>query len=406
MKKKHKIVIVGGGFAGISTALELCKKQRADIEITLISNRDHFEYHAALYRLVTGHSAEEVAVPLKTIFQGKKINLVKDKIVNVSPKNKTIEGLKTSYTYDHLVLAVGSEPSYFSIPGLKTHAFTLYSMKDALELNRHIHDMIKAAADDEDEAVEDAHFVIIGGGATGVELAGEMAVFTKQLCNKHGLDPSFVTIDIIEARSRVLSNFKKEFSDKVHARLRELGVNIFLNRKIVKNSKGELHLKTMDIKSKTIIWTAGLKAHSFYKKLNCFDCDERGRVCVTNELKAIGCSDIYIAGDAAKTLYGGLAPIALWHGEYVATNIIGSIDNNPMPSFRERTANSSIPVGPGWAATAIDSVYYYGTFGWFLRRYIDFRFFNKILPFSKAITAFSKAGVFEDTRGINLNEIA
>lgn len=405
MKQKHTVLIVGGGFAGISTALELCKRNRDDIEIILISNRDHFEYHATLYRLVTGHSAEEVIIPLESIFKNKPVTVIKDKITKVDPKKNTVKGKKKTYSYNSLVLAIGSEPAYYSIPGLKTNAYTLYSVKDALKLNTHIHDVIKQAADDEDEAVEDAHFVIIGGGATGVELAGEMAHFTRTLAKKYGLDPSYITIDIIEAKNRVLSVFPPQFSEKVQNRLRDLDINIFLNQKVLKNKKGELEMKNMDIRSKTIVWTAGMKAHSLYKDLGCFDCDAKGRVCVTEELLAAGCNNVYVAGDAAKTLYGGLAPIALWHGEYVAKNILNKLDHKKSAPYKERLADSAIPVGQGWAAVAIDGAYYYGMFGWFLRRYVDFRFFNKILSASDALTAFSKAGVFEDSRNLKIDEL-
>jgi NADH dehydrogenase len=405
MKQKHKVLIVGGGFAGISTALELCKKKRQDIEITLISNRAHFEYHATLYRLVTGYSADEVVIPLKTIFKNKPVTIIKDKIKNIDQKKNTVKGAKKTYSYDYLILAIGSEPAYYSIPGLKTHAFTLYSVKDALKLNAHVQEMIKQAADDEDEAVEDAHFVIIGGGATGVELAGELAIYTRRLCKKYNLDYSYITIDLIEAQNRVLSHFPKAFSEKVQNRLRDLDVNLFLNQKVVKNKNAELELKNMDIRSKTIIWTAGMKAHSLYKKIGCFDCDERGRVCVNEELRANGCSNIFIAGDAAKTLYSGLAPIALWHGEYIAKAIARKIDNKPQKMYTEKPANSAIPVGRGWAAVAIDNAYYYGAFGWFLRRFVDFRFFNHILPFSEARVAFKKGNVLEDTKNLTIDEL-
>lgn len=405
MKKKHSILIVGGGFAGISTALELCKMNRNDLDITLISNRDHFEYHATLYRLVSGRSADEVAIPLKTLFENKPVTIIKDRVTRINRTKNVVLGVSKSYHYDSLIVAIGSEPAYYSIPGLKTHAFTLYKMKDALKLNRHIQEMIQLAADDEDEAVEDAHFVIIGGGATGVELAGEMALYTRKLCKEYELDPSYVTIDLIEANHRVLSQFPPRFSKKVQNRLRDLDVNVFLNQKVLKNKKGELELKNMDIRSKTIIWTAGMKTHSLYKKFKVFDCDERGKVAVTEELKAVGCSNIYIAGDAAKTLHCGLAPIALWHGEYIARNIIQNLDGKKTKPYKEKGANSAIPVGMGWAAVAIDNIYYYGAFGWFLRRYVDYRFFNKILPFSKALIAFKKAHVFEDTRDITLDEL-
>ena len=174
--EQTRIVIIGGGFAGIAAALALQKKHLPNIKITLISDKPHFEYHAALYRLVSGSSPLEVCIPLREIFFNKEVEIIEDKINAIDKSAQFAIGVSGShYRYDYLILALGSETNYFGIPGLKEFSYGMKSITEALRLKQHIVETLLTCKIDFTNKVEqicDANFVVIGAGATGVEMAG------------------------------------------------------------------------------------------------------------------------------------------------------------------------------------------------------------------------------------------
>src|SRR3989344_5938636 len=168
-----KILIIGGGFGGVRTALDLDKRKIPNASIALVSDRPHFEYHPALYRVVTGRSPLEVCIPLRDVFEGKEVAVAQDRIVGIDLAGKTVEGFSgTYYKYDFLVLALGSETEYFDIPGLPELSFGFKSINEALRLKRHLQELFEGMAkEDHGDKVKSASFIVIGGGASGVELA-------------------------------------------------------------------------------------------------------------------------------------------------------------------------------------------------------------------------------------------
>ena len=385
-----KIIIVGGGFGGVRCALDLAKKKLPNIKIVLISDRSHFEYHAALYRVVTGHSPLEVCIPLRDIFDGSDVEIIEDSISGVELEERQLRGRSGSrYSYDFLVLALGSETAYFNIPGLKELSFGFKSIHEALILKRHLHELFTACEQaTAEEKVCAAHIVIVGGGASGTELAGDLAVYTRKLAKKHRLKPSLVTIDLIEAAPRLLPALPEDISTRVKKRLHNLGVNIFLNRVVVEEEVEKVYLKDMEMKTKTVIWTAGAKPNHLYSKIKGLLLDKKNRVIVDAFLQAKGINNVFILGDAAATLYAGMAQTAIRNASFVAETIIKKSHGRPVEVYKTKKPFYAIPVGPGWAAAAIGNHQFYGRLGWWLRRLADFRFFLSVLPFKKALLAF------------------
>jgi len=386
-----KILIVGGGFGGISVALNLKKKKIPNSKIILLSDKPHFEYHAALYRVVTGKSPLEVCIPLREIFNDKGVEIIEDEVIEIDIKNKRVKGKSESfYNFDFLILALGSTTSYFDIPGLKEFSFGFKSINEALKLKRHIHNLFEETKTKEaDEKIKSLNFIIVGGGASGVELAGELAAYLKNLSLKHKIDYSNITIDLIEAAPRILPQMPEDFSLKVAKRLRYLGVNIFINRKVIKEDIDEIYLKDIELKTKTVIWTAGVVTHPLYLKDQLFLLDSKKKVITDELLQAKGMKDIFIIGDAASTPYSGMAQTAVYDGKFVADVIEAKIKNKKMPDYNPKPPSYAIPVGPNWAAVMIKKkIKIYGLIGWLIRRLADLRFFLYILPFKKAILAF------------------
>lgn len=394
-----KIVIAGGGFGGVRCALDLARKQLPDTKIVLLSDRPHFEYHAALYRVVTGRSPLEVCIPLADIFEGSDVDIVIDAVVAVNLEDKRIEGQSGShYAYDFLALAIGSETVYFDIPGLKELSYGFKSINAALRLKRHLHEIFSMSQKlPLEERVMIAHIVVIGGGASGTELAGELARYTKKLSRMHEIPSSLVTIDLVEGGPRLLPLLPEDVSLRIHERLHALGVNVFLNRAVVKEEVEKVYLKDMEMKSKTVIWTAGVKPHKLYQTIEGLAFDKKGAVLVDHFLQAQGFENVFILGDAAATPYSGMAQTAIGDGRFVADAIAASLQGKGRTLYNEKKPAYAVPVGPGWAAVLWGRWRFYGHTGWIIRRFVDFRFFLSILPFSKALVVFRSGKRLSET---------
>lgn len=391
-RDQKRVLIVGGGFGGMTAALFFKKHRFPELKITLVSDKVHFEYQPALYRVVAGRSPAGACIPLREIFGGKDIELVADTIINIDVAGRQAHGSSGGrYQFDYLLLAVGSETAYFDIPGLKEFSFGFKSIQEALRLKNHLHQSFKACAlapDDKDDDLCRAHLVVVGAGASGVEIAGELASYMQELAREHGVDPSLVTIDLIEAAPRILPMLTESVSRRVEARLRALGINIFTNRALLKEDVESIQLKGMDIKSDTIIWTAGIRPHTLYQKVKAFSFDKKGRVLVDDYLRARGLPNIFVAGDGASTEHSGMAQTALGEGRMAAENILRAIRSEQMEKYRPRKPYYSLPIGPYWAATIMGPITFYGKIGWLLRQAADLRFFLSILPFSRAWDVF------------------
>lgn len=398
----RKIVIVGGGFGGIRAALDLASEKLHDTKIILISDKKHFEYSPALYRVVSGRSPLGVCMMLQEIFERKDVEVLTDTLTHVDLKEKTIEGSSgSSYSFDSLVLALGSETTYFDIPGLQELSFGFKSINDALRLKQHLHYLFEAYKKaGTQEAVKAAHIIVVGGGATGVELASELAHYTRALAKKHALAPSLITIDLIEAASRLAPHLPPDMSQVIHGRLHGLGINVFLNRTVIKKETEEVFLKDMEMKTKTVIWAAGVKPHHLYREIAGLTLDEKGRVLVDAHLRAQGLSNIFIVGDAASTLYAGMAQSAIHGGRFVARMIARIMRGEKLIPYIPQKPAHAIPLGPGWAAALVGPIRLYGKAGWLVRNAADFRFFLSVMPTSKALHMYQSGRTICESCGV------
>lgn len=383
-------MIVGGGFAGIRCALDLKRQLGAKIRIILISDRPHFEYHAALYRVVTGRSPMEVCIPLEEIFANTRIQFIQDTVTGADTLTKTVQGSSGSvYRYDYLVLAPGSETTYFNTAGLKELSFGFKSIDEALKLKNHLHDIfsscVRTSAEDKECT---AHIVVVGGGASGTELAGELAVYMKKLARQHKLDPTVVRVDLIHSGDRLVESLPEAVSHQIEQHLKQLGVHIMLNQRLMREEVEHAYLKDMELKTKTVVWTAGVAPHHLLKNIGGLTTDKKGRVLVDEHLQAHGVLNVFVLGDSAATPKTGMAQTAVHDGSFAAQVIADRIQRRPTPTYREPKIIYSIPAGPGWAATVSGSKNYFGTIGWWYRRYLDWKFFRSILPWRKAVDVF------------------
>jgi len=309
-----KVTIVGGGFGGVKTALELAKNKKN--EITLITDKPDFQYYPALYSAATGHSHLESWVPLGKIFAGIANVIVKlDAIEKIDTKKKTLTAKSgTTYTYETCVLALGSVTTYFGIKGLDQYAHGIKSAAEIDSLKRCIY------VDIVEKHTMDKHYVIVGAGPTGVELAAALGSYLNRLAKHYKVEDPTAQIDLIEAAPRVLPKMNEKASAVVLKRLEKLGVVVQTGRTVESQEEDSLIVSGQPIESHTVIWTSGVANHPFYKaNEDEFEFAKNGRIVVDDHMLAA--DDVYVIGDNAATPFTGLAQTALHDALFVSANL-------------------------------------------------------------------------------------
>ncbi len=385
-----RVIVVGGGFAGIETARKVAFRVGRSVQVTLISNKSYFEYYPGLYRVVTGSSPIEVAIPLEEMLPSN-VEILVDTVISVDVNTKKVVCQNTGeYTAEYLVLALGSETTYFDVPGLDTLSFGFKSIKEANRLKQHITDLFKTHQHpSQNELISHFHVVVVGGGPSGVEVAGDLAIFLRKIAKLTDVDPSFITVDLIESNSRVVPQLPPDASEKILAQLRKLGVNIFLNRRLEREEVEHVFMKDMSLKANTVIWTAGTRLNRLYSQIEGLEFSENKRVQVDDYLQAHGFKNVYVVGDAANTKYSGLAQTAMYDGAFVSSQIVGQIKGRSQRKiYSPKKVAFCIPVGNNWGVFVYGPIKIYGMLGYFIRHAIDFMYFAGIVAPLKFFSLF------------------
>jgi NADH dehydrogenase len=233
------------------------------------------------------------------------------------------------------------------------------------------------------ECVVGLHFVVVGAGPNGVDLAGELATLTKDLCRKKNFPESAVTIDIIEGASGVLPMMPKTVQDIATKRLRKLGVNVLCNRQLQKQGNWTITLADMTLGAKTLIWTAGTTGNELVTKIPNIVLQKKNKVTVNGNLEIDQYTDCFVAGDIADTQFSGLAQTAIHNGNYIAQVIHNRLRGKETTAYVPKPVAYNIGVGHGWSITKVGNVVISGKLSSMLRKIIDLKYFVSILPFSK-----------------------
>lgn len=388
-EKRPKIIVVGAGFVGISCILRLVKLL-PQAEIILINNKAYFEYYPALYRVVTGSSPLQACIQLTDIFDRyPQVKIIEDTIVRLDPSLRTVASATTTYQGDYVVVGVGSENTYFNVEGAAEFSFNFKSIRQALRLKKRVHELFTISKNvSPEEKLLNLRFLIVGGGPSGVELAGELIGYAKKIAREHSIDESFITVDLVEASPRVLAAMSPDVSERAAERLRNLGVNVYTNRILVRGESWTVILKDMQIGTRTVVWAAGVKNNVLFEKNTCFEYDGKSRVVVDEYLQAKGRTNFFVGGDNARTEYSGLAQTAIYDGKFIADTIVRKIKQKNLEKYVPHKVSFDIPIGPGWAILVHRGVKLYGFFAWWMRHLIDLQFYLSFLPFHKAMRAF------------------
>lgn len=387
---KKRLVIVGGGFGGIKTALALANEKR--LTVTLVSDKDYFVYYPALYATATGGSHLQSIVPLARVFtQHPGVVLVHDEMVGIDAVRKHIT-LKSGahIDYDIAVLALGVVTSYFGLEGLREYSYGIKSYDDVLRFKRHLHDELM------NERQPDRHYIVVGAGPTGVELSAAMASYLELIKTRHHIvSRRRIHVSLVEAAPRVLPRMSERASALVHARLKKLGVHVRTNQKVESQDDDSIIISGHDILSKTVVWTSGVTNHPFYHDhADLFAREPNGRVSVNEYLEAR--PDIFVIGDNAATPYTGLAQTALHDALFVAKVIKAGLRGKAKPVYRAVAPPVVIPVGRHWAIFEWHGLRVRGFVASLIRRAADAIGYHDVLPLGQALGAWRAEYITEE----------
>ncbi|HKR81951.1 MAG TPA: FAD-dependent oxidoreductase [Candidatus Saccharimonadales bacterium] len=371
---KTRVLIVGGGFGGVKAALELSKHH--EFEVTLLSDNPNFSYHPTLFHTATGGSKTQSSIPLKNIFEGKDVLLVHGRAATLDRHKKHIKTADGhTYAYDKLVLALGSVTNYFGIKGLAEYSYGTKSLEEVEELKAHLHQQLS------DKHKPDLHYIVVGGGPTGIELAAALPAYLRKIMKAHRVHGRRTHIDLVEAAPRLVPRMPADMSYAIARRLKRLGVRLYIGKTVQGETADSLMVDGKPIQSHTVIWTAGMTNHPFFKD-NQFALTPKGKVVVDHYLQAE--KNIYVIGDNADTLYSGMAQTALHDAKFVAENLLQSSHGQKQHTYKPKKPIYVTPVGPRWAAVLWGNVQIYGWVGWMLRSFADLAGYHDLEPWWKA----------------------
>lgn len=359
------VVIIGAGYGGIEAALELHRKtrKRNDIEITII---DKNGYHTLLTELheVAGNrvTPDGLMLSLERIFEYTKVKVVRDRIEEIDFKNQALKSKTASYGYDYLVLATGSEPTYFGIPGLKEHALTIWSIEDAVKIRSHILAVFKKAsvAKDPEKRKRLLTIVVGGGGFTGIETVGELVQWADELCTEYEIDRKEVNLVVVEALDKILPNLSDNLIKKATRFLEKKGVRVLTSSPITEVTEGSITLKSGEkIETDTIIWTGGVQCNSFAANLG-LTTSKRGRIEVNRYMQTKDYPNVYAIGDNCyyqedgnKPPMPALVESALQSGKCAARNILADIDGKEKKPMKLNLHGVMVSVGSRYAVAKV-----------------------------------------------------
>lgn len=373
-KQLKHVLIVGGGFGGVKSAIELSK--HPEFKVTLLSDRDNFDYHPSLYHTATGGSAEVSSIPLVDILKNTSVEIIKGEATKLDRGSKKL-GLKNGQliAYDVLILSLGMVTNYFGIKGMKEYSYGIKNIAEAEELKRHLHKQLI------DDLKPDLNYIIIGGGPTGVELAGALPAYMNQIIKKHGLPKRRVHIDLVEAMPRLMPRMPKSSSRIYARRLRALGVKLYLGTPVQAETANALLMHGKYVRSHTVIWTAGLANHPFFSH-NGFQIEHNGKVQVDKLLQAW--PGIFVIGDNANTPYSGMAQTALYDARFVIENLVRHQKGQQPYAYKAKKPVYITPVGRRWAGVYWGRVSIFGWVGWLLRSAADWVGYKDFEPWWEA----------------------
>jgi len=351
---KH-VVILGGGFGGLSAASKLIDMVGDQLHITLVDQHNYHLFTPMLYQVATcGVVPYDVAIPLRSFTGSRGIIFRRATVQGVDFEKRAVETDTGTITYDYLIIALGSTANYFGNESAREHTLPLKSLEGGLAVRNHVIDCLEQAAQitDKEEQKKLLTFVVIGGGATGVETAGALADAVCHLIPRRypSLNTNDSRVIVIEAASKLLGHMKDEMAQLALRELQKAGVDVWLNTKAKNVSNGNIETEGgRSLSAATVLWATGIRASDVVSELK-LDHGKGGSVSVNEFLQITKYPEVFAIGDNAAAQSGdksvpALAAAATQEGHTAATNIVSQLQDKNLTRFQYKDLGSVVSVG-------------------------------------------------------------
>jgi len=369
-----RVVIVGAGFGGLAAAKALSGR---DFDVTIIDQHNYHLFQPLLYQVATaGLSPADIASPIRAIVSSApNLNVVLGKVSGVDTVRREVIAEGRHIPFDYLILATGAQHAYFGNDEWAANAPGLKTIDDATYIRRRILLAFEKAETESDpqERARLLNFIVVGGGPTGVEMAGAIAELANRALAKdfRSIDPRCARIILVEAAPRLLTPFDPSLSEEAKRSLEQLGVEVKLNSAVTALDCDGVSIGQERIAARTVIWGAGVMASPAARWLN-VEADRAGRVKVAPDLSAPGHPDIFVIGDTAAAMgtdgkpLPGVAPVAKQQGQYVAALLISREEGRSVPAFRYRDFGALATIGRKRAVVQMGRLKLKGFIAWLL----------------------------------------
>jgi NADH dehydrogenase len=369
--KRPRVVVIGGGFGGLWAVRAFA---RADVDVILVDRRNHHLFQPLLYQVATAAlAAPDIAAPLRQILRPQKnVTVLRDEVRSVDPATRTVETATGRIEYDFLIVASGASHSYFGheewanvAPGLKT-------LQDALVMRKRILAAFEHAElePDAQKRAEWLRFAIVGGGPTGVELAGSVVEIARHTLRGEfrRIVPESAEVHLIEAGPRLLASMREESSESARRQLEALGVRVHTGMAVTGIDAGGVDFGGQRLACRTVLWAAGVEASSLGASMT-GERDRQGRIPVSADLTMPGHPEVYVVGDLARVVQGtgtvpGVAAAAKQMGSYAARAILARLAGREPAPFRYRDYGTLATIGRKAAVVDVDGVRMSGRVAW------------------------------------------
>ena len=370
-----RVVVVGGGFAGLYLAKSLADQP---VTVTLIDRNNHHLFQPMLYQVATAAlSPSDIASPIRSILRrAANVEVLLGDAVRVDPAARLVHlGDGSSVAYDFLALAPGARHAYFGRPEWEGLAPGLKTLEDALEIRRRVLMAFERAEREADPVARQRHltFVVIGGGPTGVELAGALAEIRRYALRRdfRRIDPRDATVMLLEGGPRLVASYPPKLATRAKEVLRALGVDVRTETLVTRVEPGFVTAADWRIPAATVIWAAGNQASPLLTSLGA-PLDSQGRMIVEADCSVPGLREVFVLGDAAAHRHGGaptvpaVCPAAVQMGLHAAHAILADVAGKPRPAFRYRDKGQLAVIGRGRAVAEIGRIRTGGFIAWLL----------------------------------------
>jgi NADH dehydrogenase len=368
---ERHVVIIGGGFGGLYAARALA---RAPVRVTLVDRRNHHLFQPLLYQVASaGLNPSDIAYPIRAALRKQRnATVLLAEVTRIEPARRRVVLADGELDYDYLIVAAGATHSYFGRDEWEAHAPGLKTIEDALEIRRRMLFAFEAAERETDEARRQAWltFVVVGGGPTGVELAGAIGELSRFTMDRdfRNIDPTQAKVLLLEGGSSILSSYDPKLRDSAVDQLASLGVEVRLQARVTGIDAGGVWLGGDRIAARTVVWAAGVKGSPLAQSLGA-PLDRAGRVRVTPHLTLPGHDEVFVVGDMATLEQDGqpvpgVAPAAMQMGEYAANAIVAAIDGKHTEAFRYLDKGSMATIGRSRAILESGPVKLSGLLAW------------------------------------------